>query len=80
MQYSQILWAVAYGAIFFGETPERNTAIGAGIIIASGLYVVFREGGSSASRTTPVLRTQTRYLFGTIPRIGTLRRIWRKTP
>lgn len=78
MQYSQILWAVAYGAFFFGETPARNTAIGAGIIIASGLYVVFREGGSTASRTTPVLRTQTRYLLGTVPRIGALRRIWRR--
>ncbi len=60
MQYSQILWATGFGALFFGETPDRNTAIGAAIIIASGLYIVFRESGGSASATTPVLRTRSR--------------------
>ena len=51
MQYSQILWAVLYGAAFFGETPDWGTALGAAIIILSGIYVVFREerGDVSAS-------------------------------
>ncbi|MBP7240560.1 DMT family transporter [Amaricoccus sp.] len=75
MQYSQILWAALYGAVFFHETPDRNTAIGAAIIIASGLFVVLREERPNVSRNRPVLQTMTRYVAGTYPRIGTLLRL-----
>jgi drug/metabolite transporter (DMT)-like permease len=78
MQYSQMLWAVLYGALFFGETPSISTAIGAAIIIASGVYVVFREDRSDVSRTTPVLRSRTRYVMGTMPGITTLLRFFRR--
>jgi len=78
MQYSQILWAALYGAAFFAETPDRNTAIGATIIIASGLYVVFREERPNVSRNRPVLQTMTRSVVGTYPRISSLVRVWRK--
>ncbi|KIC49521.1 DMT family transporter [Tateyamaria sp. ANG-S1] len=60
MQYSQILWATAYGLIFFDETPDMFTGIGAAIIIASGLFIVFRESTSGTSENTPVLRTRSR--------------------
>ncbi|MFP7672465.1 DMT family transporter [Marivita sp. S0852] len=60
MQYSQILWATVYGLVFFDERPDMYTAIGASIIIASGLFIVFRESQSGASENTPVLRTRTR--------------------
>ncbi|MFP7569429.1 DMT family transporter [Marivita sp. S2033] len=60
MQYSQILWATVYGLIFFGETPDVYTMVGAGIIILSGVFIVFRESRVGASRNTPVLRTRTR--------------------
>lgn len=76
MQYSQILWAVAYGFLFFGETPDWATALGAGIIILSGIYVVFRE--DSRSTTRPVLRTESRYVSGIYPRISLLRRLKRR--
>ncbi|MBT8388384.1 MAG: DMT family transporter, partial [Altererythrobacter sp.] len=33
MQYSQIIWAAIFGALFFNEFPDRFTWIGAGIII-----------------------------------------------
>ena len=79
MQYSQILWATLYGFAFFGEAPDRNTAIGAGIIIASGVYVVFREERPHVSKTRPVSRTQSRYVIGTYPRISILRRLFRKS-
>ncbi|WP_299153858.1 DMT family transporter [uncultured Tateyamaria sp.] len=59
MQYSQILWATGYGLIFFDETPDIYTAVGAGIIIASGLFIVFRES-RGGSINTPVLRTRSR--------------------
>jgi drug/metabolite transporter (DMT)-like permease len=78
MQYSQILWAVIYGYVFFSERPDRNTAIGAAIIIASGVYVVFREEKPNVSRNRPVLATRSRYVAGAYPRIGTLIRCLRK--
>lgn len=76
MQYSQILWAVLYGAVFFGETPDWPTGLGAAIIIASGIYVVFREDTRSVTR--PVLRTESRYVSGIYPRISLLRRLTRR--
>jgi drug/metabolite transporter (DMT)-like permease len=74
MQYSQILWATAYGYLIFGETIDRYTALGAGVIIASGLYIVFRESRLGASRT-PVLATQSRPETGTAPRVSLLARL-----
>jgi S-adenosylmethionine uptake transporter len=71
MQYSQILWAALYGWLFFDETIDGGTALGAAVVIASGLFIVFREG-RGRSRTTPVLRTRSRAETGTTPRIGPL--------
>ncbi|MDJ0821393.1 MAG: DMT family transporter [Paracoccaceae bacterium] len=68
MQYSQILWATVYGALLFGEFPDTWTIAGAGIIIVSGVYIVLREGGGTASENTPVLRSRTRFETGTVPR------------
>ncbi|MBD3677996.1 MAG: DMT family transporter [Rhodobacteraceae bacterium] len=69
MQYSQILWATAYGYFFFEELPDQGTLIGAGVIIASGLYIVLRESrGNSANN--PVLETRTRWATPTMPRIS----------
>ena len=69
MQYSQILWATVFGILFFDEYPGWNTAIGAAIIISSGLYILFRESsGSSVNR--PVTATRSRVVPGTHPRIG----------
>ena len=42
-QYSQIIWATIFGAVFFGESPDAWVAVGASIIIASGVFVVWRE-------------------------------------
>lgn len=69
MQYSQILWAALFGALFFDEWPGVSTAVGAGIIIASGLYILFRES-RGASDNSPVTATRSRIVPGTHPRIG----------
>ncbi|MGR3362756.1 MAG: DMT family transporter [Maritimibacter harenae] len=60
MQYSQIIWASLFGYIFFAESVDRPTLIGAGIIILSGLYIVFRETRRGPDSQTPVLRTRSR--------------------
>jgi drug/metabolite transporter (DMT)-like permease len=77
MQYSQILWAVLYGAAFFGETPDWSTALGATIIISSGVYVVFREERGGVSKR-PVLETRSRFVTGTYPRISSVLRLFRR--
>lgn len=76
MQYSQILWATAYGVLFFAEVPDLWTALGAGVVIASGVYIVLREARGDVSNTTPVIRTRSRIETGTHPRVGPLLRLW----
>ncbi len=70
MQYSQIIWASIFGAIFFGESLDRPTMIGTAIIIASGLYIVLREDKRAAGSKQPVLRTRTRVGTPSTPRIA----------
>ena len=74
MQYSQILWAALYGWVFFGETADGLTWLGASIIVASGSYIVLRES-LGASRTRPVLQTKLRPDTGLAPRPSTVERL-----
>lgn len=71
MQYSQILWATGFGYFLFGEKPPLTTAVGAAIIIASGLFILVRESRGAKSINQPVLKT-TDHRFGMAirPRIG----------
>jgi len=41
--YTAIVWATLTGWVFFGEVPDLFTFIGAGLIVAAGLYVWHRE-------------------------------------
>ncbi len=41
--YAAMVWAVALGFFFFNEVPERIVLAGAGVVIVSGLYIVWRE-------------------------------------
>lgn len=50
MQYSQIIWGVLFGSLFFGETPQGTTLIGIAVIIASGIVVVTRKSGATVAR------------------------------
>jgi S-adenosylmethionine uptake transporter len=60
MQYSQIIWAMIFGALFFGESPDLATLLGAAVIVASGLFIIAREAKGGNSEQTPVLRTRSR--------------------
>lgn len=72
MQYSQIIWAGFYGAIFFGETVDAWTLTGTAVIVASGIYIVLREGTGRVSKNSPVLSNKSRPETGLMPRIGFL--------
>ena len=80
MQYSQIIWASIYGFIFFNETIDLHTAVGTGIIIASGMYIVLRESKSGNSANTPVLRSRSRAETGTVPRASLYMRLTGRVP
>jgi drug/metabolite transporter (DMT)-like permease len=41
--YTQLLWAVLLGYLLFGNHPPATTWAGAAVIIASGLYTLYRE-------------------------------------
>ena len=41
--YSQIVWALGIGYFWFGDTPNAWMLIGCTVIVASGLYVFYRE-------------------------------------
>jgi drug/metabolite transporter (DMT)-like permease len=41
--YTQLVWAIALGYAVFGDVPSRWTLVGAGIVVASGLYLLNRE-------------------------------------
>lgn len=41
--YTALIWATGLGWYFWGETPDVLTFVGAAIITASGLFVIFRE-------------------------------------
>ncbi|WP_366555772.1 DMT family transporter [Aquibaculum sediminis] len=41
--YSNIVWAVLFGFVVWGDLPDAWTLLGAGILVVSGLYVFHRE-------------------------------------
>ncbi len=41
--YTQMIWMILVGYIFFNDVPDGWTVLGAGIVVASGLYVYYRE-------------------------------------
>ncbi|MEO9529207.1 DMT family transporter [Roseibium sp.] len=41
--YIQIVWMIALGFLVFGDVPTTTTVIGAAIVVASGLYILYRE-------------------------------------
>lgn len=41
--YSMLIAAALFGFVFFDEIPDASTVIGASIVVAAGLYVVYRE-------------------------------------
>lgn len=70
MQYSQIIWAALFGWLFFSEFPDWWTMLGALVIIASGLFILFRESRVNVSVHQPVLATRMQMETTASPRAG----------
>jgi drug/metabolite transporter (DMT)-like permease len=41
--YANLIWATVFGLVIFGDLPDLATVTGAGVIVASGLYIFHRE-------------------------------------
>jgi len=42
-QYSQMIWAIIFGAVFFSDSVDAPMALGIALIVASGLLTLMRE-------------------------------------
>jgi S-adenosylmethionine uptake transporter len=43
LHYTLLLWAIVFGWFFFGDIPDSQTIIGAGIVVLAGLFIVHRQ-------------------------------------
>lgn len=42
-RYSSLLWALIMGFLVFGDWPDNLTLLGAGIVVATGIFTFYRE-------------------------------------
>jgi drug/metabolite transporter (DMT)-like permease len=54
MDYSSLLWSIAFGWWFFGTLPATTTWFGAPIIIGSGLFIAWREHVKTVERAKEI--------------------------
>ena len=48
LNYVRLVWAIGIGLVVFGDVPEAaRPSWGGAVIVASGLYVVYRETGAA---------------------------------
>jgi drug/metabolite transporter (DMT)-like permease len=52
LDYTRLVFAVVFGYLWFREVPNSLTLLGAGIIIASTLYITVRESRLGVAKTT----------------------------
>ena len=54
LHYTLIIWASLYGYFLFGQFPDGWTLVGSAVIIAAGLYALYRERRRAAVRSPHV--------------------------
>lgn len=54
-RYTALLWAIALGILVFGDWPDGTMLAGAGIVVASGIYSLYRE--TILGRRRPISET-----------------------
>ena len=52
-RYSVLLFSIGGGIAFFDEVPDRFTLAGSAIIVASGIYMLYRERVVHRQAITP---------------------------
>jgi len=62
MQYSQIVWAILFGYIFFNESIDRWVIIGSLITVLSGVAIIWRE--RAVSKVQANLKTRNARMVG----------------
>ena len=62
MQYSQIVWAIIFGYLFFNESIDRWVIVGSAITILSGVAIIWRE--RSVSKVQANLKTRNARMVG----------------
>jgi drug/metabolite transporter (DMT)-like permease len=50
LAYLQLIWATVYGFMIFGQLPDRWSALGMAIVVASGVWLALQERGRAARR------------------------------
>ncbi len=60
-EYSVMIWAILLSFVFFGTLPDGYTLIGAGMIAASGIYILYRERTNKQSELKGRGPYQSRY-------------------
>ena len=51
--YVQLVGAATYGFVVFGDLPDAWTIAGAAVVLASGLYLLYRERRVKAAAEAP---------------------------
>ncbi len=59
-EYVSMLWAASIGYLAFREVPEATVAAGSVLVIASGLFVIYRENRLGLERRRQLESTPTR--------------------
>ena len=57
-QYTQIIWAILFGALFFGEVPDSFVLVGTALIITSGIFIIWREYKVESDQEGPVTESK----------------------
>jgi drug/metabolite transporter (DMT)-like permease len=52
--YTQLIWATTLGYLIFGDVPSEWTLAGSAIVVASGLYLIYRERKVTGRVVAPV--------------------------
>ena len=62
MQYSQIVWAILFGYVFFNESIDQWVIIGSLITVMSGVVIIWRE--RAVSKVQANLKTRNGRMVG----------------
>lgn len=49
-RYTGLIWALLLGLVLFAEWPDRLTLLGAGIVVATGLFTLYRDAQARRKR------------------------------